>query len=349
MKKNLNVLHLPTNPCGQPALSCKSLRQNGINAKFFCFKKVHPRFQYEYGPDFYQRFHGTWGRRLELGWRMMTFPILFDVFHYHDACSLLPEHWRKFDAKLVRKLGRKVIVEFWGSDVRNPVFEAKRNKFYVNSYFDDSKRSTDRLKLWAEITNGHVIYADHSISEMLRPFFDNIHIVPQRIDTDFFSPEYPDPSKKIPVIVHAPSQKAFKGSRFVNEAIERLKAKKLQFEYIEVFGLPQKQALELYRKADLIVDQLCSGTHGVFSVEAMSLGKPVICYILPELVAKYPSGFPIINANPETISDVLEEWIQKPAERYERGRESRAYVERVHDLKVVGVQLATAYRKLFDS
>ena len=37
-------------------------------------------------------------------------------------------------------------------------------------------------------------------------------------------------------------------------------------------------------KADVIVDQLRCGSHGVFAVEAMATGKPVLCYIRDELV-----------------------------------------------------------------
>jgi len=342
----MKILHLPTNPCGQPALSCKALRLAGHDAKFYCVKAVHPRYQYAYGPDLHQRFHGTWGRRFELIWQMTSFPLRFEVFHYHDAITLLPDSWREFDAKLFRRLGRKVIVEFWGSDVRNPLVESKRNPYYTNSYSDDPVRSQDRLKRWADVTNGHVIYGDHSFDEILKPHFSNIHYVPQRMDMSFFSPTFPDPSTKKPVLVHAPSQKAFKGTKFVQEAVERLKAKKLNFEYVEVFGLPQKEAMDVYRRADLIVDQVCIGSHGVFSVEAMALGKPVVCYILPELVPTYPSGFPIISANPETLENVLEEWLRSPRNLYTRGVESRAYAERVHSLDVVGRLLSDVYAGL---
>jgi glycosyltransferase involved in cell wall biosynthesis len=94
------------------------------------------------------------------------------------------------------------------------------------------------------------------------------------------------------------------------------------------------------------VDQLRIGSHGQFAVEAMSLAKPVVCYIQPELVPLYPSDLPLINANPDTLYAVLEYWLQRPRERHELGLASRAYAECWHDARVVAARLLSAYQQL---
>jgi glycosyltransferase involved in cell wall biosynthesis len=99
----------------------------------------------------------------------------------------------------------------------------------------------------------------------------------------------------------------------------------------------------MYSMADIIIDQLMMGSHGAFACEAMALGKPVICYILDELLSTYPPGFPIINANPGTIVEVLEEIICSPEKRYEIGKKSRKYAEEVHDIRVVAKKLLAIY------
>jgi glycosyltransferase involved in cell wall biosynthesis len=78
----------------------------------------------------------------------------------------------------------------------------------------------------------------------------------------------------------------------------------------------------------------------------MALGKPVICYIHDELVDTFPEGFPIVNANPDTIAAVLEELICSPEKRHELGIKSRAYVEKVHDIRVVASKLKNIYQSL---
>ena len=85
---------------------------------------------------------------------------------------------------------------------------------------------------------------------------------------------------------------------------------------------------------------------GGFAVEAMSLGKPVISYVLPELVPTYPDGFPVVIADPETIEGVLAHWIDRPKERRDVGRASRDYAERVHDCRVVARRLVDVYGSL---
>jgi hypothetical protein len=44
-----------------------------------------------------------------------------------------------------------------------------------------------------------------------------------------------------------------------------------------VEGLPHEEARKRYARADIVVDQLNAGWHGVFALEAMALGKPSSC------------------------------------------------------------------------
>jgi len=76
----------------------------------------------------------------------------------------------------------------------------------------------------------------------------------------------------------------------------------------------------------------------------MAFGKPVICYIQDELLDTYPDGFPIVNANPDTITAVLEELLCSPEKCFEIGMKSREYVERVHDIRVIARKLKTIYQ-----
>jgi glycosyltransferase involved in cell wall biosynthesis len=147
-------------------------------------------------------------------------------------------------------------------------------------------------------------------------------------------------------VVHSPTDLAAKGTEFVRRATSELEAVGAPIEYVEVHGLSHSRALEVYRSADLVVDQLCAGGHGVFAAEAMGLAKPVVCYLLPELEAKYPSDLPLINANPDTVKQVLADWMERPRERHERGLASRAYAERMHDHRVVAARLLEVYETL---
>src|SRR5256885_5121955 len=131
--------------------------------------------------------------------------------------------------------------------------------------------------------------------------------------------------------MHAPSSRARKGTEHVVAACAELN---VDLEIVE--GLDHREAFERYRRADVIVDQLNAGWYGVFAIEAMALGKPVVTFLHDEAVRRTEEAFgvkvPIVSATKETLVDRLRELAAAPEERRRLGAEGRAYVERVHDV-----------------
>jgi glycosyltransferase involved in cell wall biosynthesis len=111
-----------------------------------------------------------------------------------------------------------------------------------------------------------------------------------------------------------------------------------------------EEARDRYRRADIVVDQLNAGWHGVFALESMALGKPVVTYLKPDVVERSAEGFgiriPIVRATKETLADALRPLVEQPALRREIGAASRAYVEQVHDIERVADRLVDLYRSL---
>jgi len=331
----MKVLHLPTEIAGQVNLSAKGLREIGVDA----YNAALPN-PFGYPVDIDSRI--AWLPFLE----KTRDPFLFfkwlrefDFFHFHKS-SCLP---MGMDVKLLQKKQKPFVIEFWGSDIRLYSLEKERNPFFVSDNATNQKRKINRLKFWSSHTD-EVIFSDHSADIFLKPFFKKIHVVGQRVDTKLYQPDYPSPGNKKPKIVHAPSIKATKGTEFVDAAIEKLRKIGMDFEYVEVFGVTHKEAMKIYSEADIIVDELRMGSYGAFACEAMALGKPVITYVLDDLLKTYPEGFPIVNANPDTIFKVLEELISSPEKCHEIGRKSRAYAEKVHDIRVVAAKLLEIYK-----
>ncbi|MDO9049995.1 MAG: glycosyltransferase [Methylotenera sp.] len=336
----MRILHLPIEIAGQLCVTAQAQKKLGYEAS--CMTNLHP-FGYPSPIDIVLPNRGTyWLKGIDRLSAFFQTAEVFDVYHYYFARTLLP---LQIDARYEKLRGKRLVTEFFGSDVRLPDTEAKRNPYYVNSYHESEVNNRKMLRAWADITDGEVIFPDHSFNLFLEPYFNKIHVVGQRIDFSLYTPSYPDSKSKRVRVMHAPSQQAFKGTVHIERAVENLKRKGLEFDYIRVTGLPHNDAMELYKTADLVIDQLCGGSHGVFACEAMALGKPVICYILPELVSGFPEGFPIINANPDTIESVLEEWVQSPTRLHEVGKQSRSYAERVHDVQKIARDLIRIYQK----
>ncbi len=117
-----------------------------------------------------------------------------------------------------------------------------------------------------------------------------------------------------------------------------------------VEGLHHDEARRLYEDADIVVDQLNAGWYGLFAIEAMALGKPVVTFLHDEAVERTEAAFdttvPIVSATAETLADRLRPLVEDASERRRIGAASRAYVEQVHDIERVADRLLDIYARL---
>lgn len=332
------MLHAPLEIAGQVALSAYGLRAIGVEAS--SFSRTH-KFKYPVAPNIVP---GA-GR---LPWlKAATHAVLtHDTLHFFFGESFLGERYQALDARVLRGCGWRVVVEFVGSDVRMPSVEAARNPYYVAKEGRSDERALALMRAWNRATHGHAIICDPALEVFVQPHFEHVHVVPFRVDTRRLTPRPPGRDVRRPLLVHAPSDLAGKGTSHVRAAVETLQERGLDFDYRELHGLTNQEVEQVCMQADLVVDQLCVGSHGVFAAEAMSMGKPVVCYLEPDVVPLYPTDLPIINANPATVVDVLGEWLENPVARETRGVESRAYAERIHDVRVVAHRLRQIYDEL---
>ena len=162
-------------------------------------------------------------------------------------------------------------------------------------------------------------------------------------DPDAIQPHYPDPQPGRPLrIVHVPNHPHFKGTRYLETAVGRLSSDR-SVEFILKKGISNAEVLELMRGADVVVDQLIGGNFGLTALEAMALGKPVVAYLADLSIVLAPDECPIINANPDTIQDVLRRVIEARHTLGEVGRRSRAYVERHYSVAALAARLKQLY------
>src|SRR5262249_11060363 len=136
-----------------------------------------------------------------------------------------------------------------------------------------------------------------------------------------------------------------KGTEHVIAAAEGLPA---ELELVE--GLHHDEARKRYERADIVVDQLNAGWYGLFAIEAMALGKPVVTFLHDEAVRRTEDAFrvevPIVRARKEPRRDVLARLVASPEELRRIGAASRAYVERVHDVDRLADRLLDLYARL---
>lgn len=333
----MNVLHIPY---GSPMIDlCNALRLEGIHATSCHFYSN----RYNFKPDLNLHLDTFASNLREEKIKEFINQALdkYDIFHFHFGATFLPD---KSDLEILKKAGKKMVVHHHGSDVRMLSKAAQLNPYVrVKPGWPEEKILTELSVLSSYID--HAFVQDFELEGYIKDFYKEVHVVPHAIDPDQFQPSYPE-AKSSPLIVHAPTLRDLKGTEFILDAVKELEQSGLSFDFELIEGLTYQETQNLLSKADIVIDQLRIGASGYISTEAMAYGKPVICYIRPDLVDKYPSGFPIVNANPDSITAVLRNLISQPDNWKELGKQGRSYVERNHSTAKVGASYIEVYKKL---
>jgi len=328
----LRIVHAPTEIAGQMGILIDGLRQAGHVAIGYNWFHTY----LDYRNDYVIRTEAY-----EL--KKIVDPIIHhtDIFHFHNGNSFLVNN---ADIPLLYRAGKKMVMHHWGNDVRTAERSRTLNPYPLpNSYLMDEQIIT-RLKLLSTYIK-HAIVQDYELYPYVSDYYEHVHILPLACRTDRIPFKYPRADNREPVIIHAPTNREFKGSEYVEKAVADLKGT-VPFTYRVIEKMSHSEAMKQYLQADIIVDQILCGTYGMLSVEAMAMGKVVIAYIRDDVKAHLPSSLPIVVANPDTIRDVLHDLLRNPERMRKIGMAGREYVKKVHDVGRVIPKLLKIYAQL---
>ena len=312
-ERPLRVVHCPVNTAGVPWTNVQALRARGVDATLVVFERytLHPEADWSL-----DRPEGFLRRQL-VQWRALARLLpRTDVFHFYFGLTLVP---KSLQFPILRAFGKKSVFHYLGSDIRGKTpeqlaFGTRADAQVIGSY--------DAIRWVPE-------------AEVIPPGFAVGSVAPS-----------PPSDRARPLIVHAPSNRGRKGTDDVIAACVGLDA---DLELVE--GLHHDEAFERYRAADIVVDQLNAGWYGLFAIECMALGKPVVTFLHDEALRRTEEAFgvrvPLVHATKETLRDRLAELVAAgPAEWRRVGAESRAYVEAVHDVETIADRLLALYARL---
>ncbi|MBL8377350.1 MAG: hypothetical protein JNM79_05755 [Burkholderiales bacterium] len=155
-----------------------------------------------------------------------------------------------------------------------------------------------------------------------------------------YRPSFPDGDDSRPLrVVHAPNHRDFKGTKFLEQAVRRLVDSGVPIELVMVHKVPNEEALRIYRTADVIFDQCMIGFHGYFALEAMALGKPVMCFIRKESYLLAPDECPIVRIDTLSIGATLSRFVRERSRLRDLGVRGRRYVERHYSVEAFSRRL----------
>ncbi len=352
----MRVLHMPVNTASIIHYTVRALRDVGVDAHGLVFDTTTVQtFDYLTSVKIRNK-RKPWLAALGIYQFMQHLREYLkhgkpDVIHWYFSGS---GSTLGADIALLKWLGVPGIVEWVGSDIRipevefadNPYYTAVFNAGYEYQRFESRKDSLRRQKGFADI--GFACVTSEGMFQYVQPdIFPTPYLVRKRLILDDFPVHFPDPNNRKPLLVHSPTRQITKGTAAVIKAIESLQ-EECEFEFKLVTGMPRRQAMQIMASADVFLDQFMLGDWGGSSLEAMAMGKPVVCYLKPAVQKAYPEDLPIVNATQDTLRDVLKGLIENAALRRSLGERGRAYAEKYHDSKKVVYDLLAVYNAVLE-
>jgi glycosyltransferase involved in cell wall biosynthesis len=327
------IFHGPFNIAGIPGILARAERAAGLKSRAVCF----PQGVYQRDVD--QLITG-----FTADFAAEAFAS-YDIFNFHFGYSLFGDSLN--DLPWLKRAGKKIIMHFHGCDIRDS--KIVQEKYEVSACqacwpMACNRNRTDARRMAAK-------YADHVVcyTPDILEFVERSIFVPQPVDvaalTAIAAKRHYAPRDFGPLqVVHAPSATDLKGSAHVEAAVERLRARGVPIELNLVTNRPHAEVIEALLDADLVVDQLLFGAYGVFSVEAMALGRPTACYVREDVRGKYLEAPPLIDASPHTIEGVLEHFALDRSALRGIGAASAQYVLANHSVTAVADRLRSLYK-----
>ena len=308
------VLHLPVNLAGTGWAHVNALRRKGVDARLLVFwPQAWRPDEYDINLDLPR--HGLLRQQLVLWPALARYLPQTDIFHFYFGKTLVP---KSLQMPILRATRKRSVMHFLGADIRGKrpeelEYRKKFDRWLVGSY---------AATRWVP----------------------DAEVVPPGLDLRAYRP-VPPLERERPLVVHAPSDFEKKGTRHVVAACEQLPV-----DLDVVHGVPHDKAVERFKRADIVVDQMHYLWHGVFAIECMAYGKPVVTHLDPEAVEQTERAFgvdvPIVSASSDDLVDKLRPLVESFELRRRLGEQGRAYVERVHDLEKVADRLIEIYRSL---
>jgi len=311
--RSLKVVHCPVNFAGIGWTNVQALRRKGVDAQLVVFntQPAHP----EADVDLQLPQGPEWRRQaLQFGALARLLPGT-DVFHFYFGLTLVP---KRLQFPILKAARKKSIFHFVGSDIRG--------------------KSPD------ELAYGRLADAQIVGSYDAARWIPEADVVPPGIDLRSVEPVPPRAAGPLRV-AHAALSRRRKGTELIVAACEELG---VELDVIE--NVRHDEVGRRLAQADVVVDQLNSGWYGLFAIEAMAYGKPVVGYIHDEAAERTAAAFgvdvPIVRTTKDRLPADLRPLLESAEDRRARGAAARAYVERVHDADTMADRLIAIYSRL---
>ncbi len=274
--------------------------------------------------------HDLWGWLVLL--RVIT---RFDAFIFIYGQTITNS---AFELWLLRRLGRKIVFVYTGSDSRPPYMDGGWFPGRVADELPLPTRLLSTVRRCKRKLRLHERYADYLVNSPAtahfheRPYINWFALgIPKALPVcPGIAPQHagrPGPVR----VLHGPSNPLVKGTAEILEVLDRLRRKGHSIELVKVQGMPNEVVLQELAHCDFVVDQLYADTPlAALATEAAFFGKPAV-------VGGYFAGVidqcldsvdvpPSLFVAPDDLEMAIERLVVDSAFRLQLGEQARQFV-----------------------
>jgi hypothetical protein len=357
----MKVLHLPTSVGGMAPALAEAERAHGLDARVLVL--YQNQYRYPADIDVHLERHGAPGRLARHVATFVRYRSGFDAYHFNYGSSLV--HFLRrgvtlLDLPFYDSKARKVIT-FNGCDARQKFPTMARNTAAGNCvaacFAEDCyggmcnsgalDRNRRRAIEKAERHADRLFAVNPDLLYFLPP--GKTTFLPYAVVKPATTPKERFFEGDIVHIVHAPTQRAAKGTRAILAALDELCAEQgSRVRVTLVENRSQAEAQAIIRSADLVIDQILIGWYGAVAVEAMYAGVPVACYVNDDHLQFVPAAMarelPFLRVTPDNLLAQLRRFLCHREMATELAARGRAFAESWHDPLRLARMTEAAYR-----
>jgi glycosyltransferase involved in cell wall biosynthesis len=239
------------------------------------------------------------------------------------------------DIPILLKAGLNVALLSHGSDARIPSIHVELERWSPFPDMDDKvvNRLEEAARRSVELYTSFPGPVFVSTPDLL-DFIPNGQWCPVVVTLDVWSSGKPVMDRERPIVAHAPSQSALKGSDLIDPILRDLAQEGL-IEYRRVENVDPADMPEIYCDSDIVVDQVRLGGYGVAACEAMAAGRVVLGHVADHVRQHVLDGtgleLPIVEVTPDTLAEVVRGLVVDRDRARAAAEHGAAFVGAVHD------------------
>ncbi len=353
-KRVENIIGLGPEPLINNVYHKMALEKYGYRAETFVISSyfITKKFDIDISRDFtIQTLYGRVMVFLQLIRLAFKYKVLYFYFHGGPLGVTTKVLWR-FEPFFYKIAGIKTVVMPYGGDIQE--LTRTDNLYFKHTMSQDYPQHRTKRLLISQKIDLWTQYADHVIGGCdwveYMYYWDTLMLAHFSIDTSLVQKVKNTQIKdnKTFRIFHAPNHKSIKGTQHLEDAVAQLNKEGYAIELVMLTEVSNEEILQAISTVDIVADQFVIGWYAMFALEAMTLAKPVMCFLREDFIRLYTDAgllgkdeIPIINTSVSQISDNLR-WAYENREELDRiGQNSKHYVEKHHSIEAVG--------KIFDT